>query len=100
MVTARLIDNIWATRKSELLNGYKLMLVEIIGGIEAGKRLVAADVISAGIGDRVLVATGSSARRMLENDNIPVDAAIIGIIDGIAVLKNRSGVEKRDEEAD
>ena len=80
MVTARLIDNIWATRKSELLNGYKLMLVEIIGGIEAGKRLVAADVISAGIGDRVLVATGSSAR-MLENDNIPVDAAIIGIID-------------------
>ena len=81
MVTARLIDNIWATRKSELLNGYKLMLVEIIGGIEAGKRLVAADVISAGIGDRVLVATGSAARRMLENDNIPVDAAIIGIID-------------------
>ena len=81
MVTARLIDNIWATRKSELLNGYKLMLVEIRGGIEAGKRLVAADVISAGIGDRVLVATGSSARRMLENDNIPVDAAIIGIID-------------------
>ena len=81
MVTARLIDNIWATRKSELLNGYKLMLVEIIGGIEAGKRLVAADVISAGIGDRVLVATGSSARRMLENDNIQVDAAIIGIID-------------------
>ena len=81
MVTARLIDNIWATRKSELLNGYKLMLVEIIGGIEAGKRLVAADVISAGIGDRVLVTTGSSARRMLENDNIPVDAAIIGIID-------------------
>ena len=81
MVTARLIDNIWATRKSELLNGYKLMLVEIIGGIEAGKRLVAADVISAGIGDRVLVTTGSSARRMLENDNSPVDAAIIGIID-------------------
>lgn len=81
MVTARLIDNIWATRKSELLNGYKLMLVKIIGGIEAGKRLVAADVISAGIGDRVLVTTGSSARRMFDNDNIPIDAAIIGIID-------------------
>ena len=53
MVTARLIDNIWATRKSELLNGYKLMLVEIIGGIEAGKRLVAADVISAVSGTRI-----------------------------------------------
>ena len=74
-------DNIWATRKSELLNGYKLMVVEVIGGTDAGKRLVAVDVISAGIGDRVLVTLGSSARKMFEDDNIPVDAAIIGIID-------------------
>ncbi|MCI9532504.1 MAG: EutN/CcmL family microcompartment protein [Lachnospiraceae bacterium] len=81
MITARLIDNIWATRKSELLNGYKLMVVEVIGGTDAGKRLVAVDVISAGIGDRVLVTLGSSARKMFEDDNIPVDAAIIGIID-------------------
>ncbi len=81
MITARLIDNIWATRKSELLNGYKLMVVEVIGGADAGKRLVAVDVISAGIGDRVLVTLGSSARKMFEDDNIPVDAAIIGIID-------------------
>jgi ethanolamine utilization protein EutN len=29
----------------------------------------------------VLVTFGSSARRMLENDSIPVDAAVIGIID-------------------
>lgn len=81
MVTAKLVDNIWATRKSELLNGYKLMLVEVIGGKDAGKRMVAADVISAGIGDRVLVTMGSSARRMFGNDDIPVDAAIVGIID-------------------
>ena len=81
MITAKLIDNIWATRKSELLNGSKLMLVEVIGGKDEGKRMVAADVISAGIGDRVLVTLGSSARRMFGDDNIPVDAAIIGIID-------------------
>ena len=81
MITAKLIDNIWATRKSELLNGYKLMVVEVIGGTDAGKRMVAVDVISAGIGDRVLVTMGSSARKMFENDNIPIDAAIIGIID-------------------
>jgi ethanolamine utilization protein EutN len=39
------------------------------------------DVISAGIGDRVIISTGSSARRMLGNDNIPCDAAVVGIID-------------------
>ncbi|MGE9965300.1 EutN/CcmL family microcompartment protein [Fusicatenibacter saccharivorans] len=81
MVTAKLIDNIWATRKSELLSGYKLMLVEVVGGTDAGKWLVAADEIGAGIGDRVLVTIGSSARRMCGNDDIPVDAAIVGIID-------------------
>ena len=72
MITAKLIDNIWATRKSELLNGYKLMVVEVIGGADAGKRLVAVDVISAGIGDRVLVTLGSSARKMFEDDNIRI----------------------------
>lgn len=81
MITAKLIGSVWATRKSELLNGYRLMLVEVIGGKEAGKRIVATDIVGAGIGDRVLVTTGGAARRMLDNDNIPVDAAIVGIID-------------------
>lgn len=81
MLTAKLIDNIWATRKSDRINGYKLMLVEVIGGTNAGQRMVVVDIISAGIGDRVLVTTGSSARRMLGDDDVPVDAVIIGIID-------------------
>ncbi|WP_312105623.1 EutN/CcmL family microcompartment protein [Lachnoclostridium sp.] len=81
MVAARLIDNVWATRKTESLNGLKFMLAEIIGGTREGERLIVADIISAGIGDRVIVSTGSSARRMLESDDIPVDAVVIGIID-------------------
>ncbi len=81
MITAKLIDNIWATRKAEALNGFKLMLAEVIGGKDAGSRLVVVDIISAGIGDRVIITTGSSARRMLNDDSIPVDAAVVGIID-------------------
>ena len=81
MVIAELIDTVWATRKSEQLNGLKFMLAEIKGGTNEGERLVVCDVIGAGIGDRVLVTTGSSARRVREDDLIPVDAAVIGIID-------------------
>ncbi|MBF0980605.1 MAG: EutN/CcmL family microcompartment protein [Clostridiales bacterium] len=81
MITARLIDNIWATRKADSLTGYKLMLAEVIGGSDAGKRLVVVDIISAGIGDRVIVSSGSSARRMLGSDDVPVDAVVVGIID-------------------
>ncbi|MBR0597381.1 EutN/CcmL family microcompartment protein [Sinanaerobacter chloroacetimidivorans] len=81
MLTARLIDNVWATRKAESLNGFKFMLAEVIGGTGEGQRLIVVDNISAGIGDRVIVCTGSSARRMLGDDNIPVDAVVVGIID-------------------
>ncbi|ALS01012.1 ethanolamine utilization protein EutN [Enterococcus silesiacus] len=81
MVTAKLMDTIWATRKSEKLNGLKLMLAEVTGGSREGERMIVCDVIGAGIGDRVIIATGSAARRMLEDDTVPVDAAVVGIID-------------------
>ena len=81
MITAKLIDNILATRKAASLQGYKLMLAEVIGGTQVGRRMVVVDTIGAGIGERVIVTTGSSARRMLENDQVPVDAVVVGIID-------------------
>lgn len=81
MITAKLIDNVWATRKAESLNGFKFMLAEVIGGSNEGHRLIVVDTIGAGIGDRVIVSTGSSARRMLGDDDIPVDAVVVGIID-------------------
>ncbi|AKL96457.1 ethanolamine utilization protein EutN/carboxysome structural protein Ccml [Clostridium aceticum] len=81
MLAARLIDNIWATRKADSLNGLKFMLAEIIGGSASGQQLIVIDNIGAGIGDRVIISTGSAARKMLDNDSIPVDAAVVGIID-------------------
>jgi len=81
MITAKLIDNVWATRKAESLNGLKFMLAEVIGGTSEGERMIVVDNISAGIGDRVIVCTGSAARRMLGDDDIPVDAVVVGIID-------------------
>ncbi len=82
MLTAKLVGHIWSTRKADSLNGYKLMQAEIIGGgTEEGRRIIVVDNISAGIGDRVVITTGSSARRMLGDDNIPVDAVVVGIID-------------------
>ena len=47
--------------------------------------LVAVDFIGAGIGDRVLVATGSSARKAGTVADAPVDATIVGIIDEVEV---------------
>ncbi|SHK90871.1 EutN/CcmL family microcompartment protein [Desulforamulus aeronauticus] len=81
MIAVKVIDNIWSTRKAESLIGLKFMLVEVLGGIDAGRLMIAADTIGAGIGERVIVCTGSSARKMLDRDDVPVDAVIVGIID-------------------
>ncbi|MCG8530849.1 MAG: EutN/CcmL family microcompartment protein [Desulfovibrionales bacterium] len=81
MLTAKLIGSVWSTRKSEQLMGLKLMMVELIGGTRAGECMMVVDTISAGVGDRVIVTTGSSARRMLGDDTLPIDAVIVGIID-------------------
>ncbi|QGY41891.1 ethanolamine utilization protein EutN [Pseudodesulfovibrio cashew] len=84
MKIGKVIGNVWATRKEESLRGLKLMVVQPVGADEAGERasFVAVDCVSAGIGETVLVTLGSSARKALANPESPVDAAIVGIIDG------------------
>lgn len=88
MILAKVISNIWATRKAEKLNGLKFLLVEEITGneLKIGKRIVAADIIGAGIGDRVIISIGSSAREMFNNEKIPADAVVVGIIDADCIL--------------
>lgn len=85
MIVGKLVDNIWATRKSDQLRGYKLMLAEVMDRKEK-RQMVVIDIIGAGIGDRVVICEGSSARRMLGSDDIPVDAVVIGIIDADCVF--------------
>lgn len=58
------------------------MLVQCIEkGELVEKYLVAVDGVGAGIGEDVIIAEGSSARIGMRNQNAPVDALIIGILD-------------------
>jgi len=81
----KVIGTIVATRKEESLVGYKLMLVKRVNANEEiqGGEEVAADYVGAGIGDYVLVGRGSSVRVKDDKKGVPVDLAIIGIIDTI-----------------
>ncbi|NOQ41909.1 MAG: ethanolamine utilization protein EutN [Desulfuromusa sp.] len=87
MIIGNVVGNVWATRKSDSLTGLKLMIVQRLDVCrdEEKESFVAADLVGAGIGERVLVATGSAARQSTELQNVLVDAAIIGIIDEIDV---------------
>ena len=74
--------NIVSTRKQESLVGAKFMEVEIMDNGElTGRYIIAIDGVGAGIGETVLITTGSSARLALHNTNAPTDAVIVGIVD-------------------
>ncbi len=74
--------NIVSTRKQEALVGSKFMEVQLEkNGELTNEYIIAIDSVGAGIGERVLITTGSSARLALNNTSAPTDAVIVGIVD-------------------
>jgi ethanolamine utilization protein EutN len=87
MILAKVVGTVVATRKDERLVSNKLMLarpVDVKGKTE-GAYLVAVDTVDAGVGETVLIVSGSSARMASGMKDCPVDAAIVGIVDEIEV---------------
>lgn len=83
MLVGTIIGNVWATRKHDGLSGAKLMIVEPFEyeGHPRGYPVVAVDMIGAGIGETVLVVSGSSARLSAGDGRGPIDHTIVGIVD-------------------
>ena len=82
MIICKVIGHVWATKKESSLEGLKLMVVQLE---ETKTTHVAADIVGAGIGERVLVVSGSTARSIFKGGNVPVDMAIVGIIDNLEI---------------
>ena len=75
MKIGTVIGSVWATRKAGCLQGQTCLVVDT-----GREDLVAADQVGAGIGDRVLLATGTVASRYCMD--APIDAAVVAILDG------------------
>ncbi len=87
MILGRVVGTVVATRKDDRLLGAKLLLVRATDphGKDEASHLVAVDTVDAGLHDKVLVVTGSSARMAAGLKDVPVDAAIIGVVDTVEV---------------
>ena len=66
--------SVWATRKAPCLQGQTFLVIDV-----NAETLVAADQVGAGVGDKVLLATGTVASRYCMD--APVDAAVVAILD-------------------
>ena len=83
MLLARVVGTVVATRKDPRLVSNKLLLARPMDphGKAEGNYLVALDTVDAGVGDTVLIVSGSSARMAAGMKDCPVDAAIVGVVD-------------------
>lgn len=92
MILAKVMGQIWSTRKEETLRGIKFLVVQPInltfdseGQVEEihdfGNTMIAGDQIGAGAGEIVMVVSGSSARQAEGDTHLPIDANIVGIVD-------------------
>ena len=85
MLLGRVTGNVVATQKVDGLRGIRLLLVQPVdeSGADRGKVLVAADLTQAGPGDTVHVTTSREAALVMPDPFVPVDAAIIAIVDHV-----------------
>ena len=83
MIIGKVVGTVICTRKNNYLVGSKFLIVDPMEKMktENSNRLVAVDNVGAGIGDIVLVTTGSSARLGCGDPDSPIDACIVGIVD-------------------
>lgn len=74
-----------ATQKDDSLVGCKLLIIQQIdaGYQVIGKDEVAVDSFGAGVGEYVLLCSGSSAKSLFANPKAPIDLTVVGIIDTI-----------------
>lgn len=87
MLLAKIVGTVVATRKDPGLVSRKLLIVRPVDpkGKAEGSYLVAVDTVDAGVGETVLIVSGSSARMATGMKDCPIDAAIVGIVDTIDV---------------
>jgi microcompartment protein CcmK/EutM len=92
MNLGRVCGTVVCTRKDDRLTGLKLLIVEelTIDQKPTGKFVIAADAVSAGASETVLLVSGSSARLTDKTLNCPVDAAICAIVDQVTMDEDRT----------
>ncbi len=83
MFLGKVVGTLVATQKEASLDGLKFLVVRrlTVDNQDEKGYVVAADAVGAGLGEVVMVATGSSARQTVMTDKRPCDAVIMAIVD-------------------
>ena len=86
MKIGRVVGNVVATVKAPVFEGRRLLLCELLDETRTEVRgySLAVDTVGAGAGEDVLILDeGNSARQVIAEENAPIRALVVGIVDRI-----------------
>jgi ethanolamine utilization protein EutN len=83
MFLGKVVGTVWSTKKTPDLEGVRFLIVHPIDlDKEPTKNIVVvADRLGAGVGEVVLCAYGKAARSAIGNQDMSIEAAVVGIVD-------------------
>jgi microcompartment protein CcmK/EutM len=90
MFLGKVVGTVWSTKKTPDLEGVKFLIVHPIDlDKEPTKNIVVvADRLGAGVGETVMCAYGKAARSAIGNQEMSIEAAVVGIIDRVDVQED------------
>jgi microcompartment protein CcmK/EutM len=89
MLLGQVVGSVVSTQKDKALVGKKLLIVSAIDlkGNLLDSFIVAADLVGVGVGEKVLVVAGSSARQTDETREKAIDSVIVAKVDSYTYEK-------------
>lgn len=97
MLLAKVIGNVWSTKKLDSVSALRLLFVQPLGKNlnPVGSVQVAADEVGAGFGEMVIVTQGAPAMQAFSKaELIPIDAVVVGIADNLDMSQDVSRKKK------
>ncbi len=85
MFLGKVVGSVWATKKTPNLEGLRFLIVHPYDlNNEPGTNVVVvADRLGAGVGEIVICAYGKAARSAFGDQDLSIEAAVVGIVDQV-----------------
>ena len=92
MFLGKVVGNVWATKKTDNLEGVRFLVVHPydLDNEPTKNIVVVADRLGAGIGEIVLCAYGKAARSAIGDQEMSIEAAVVGIVDRVDLQNTTS----------
>ena len=91
MILGRIVGSVVSTIHHRIIENRRMLLAERLDerGGDTGAYVIALDVVGAGYGETVLIIDeGNGARQLLEDDQAPIRAVVVGIVDELRLSED------------